>query len=72
MALMEEAGLTPNADPAHLHWRFQVIDPPTPEFAAVASKRALLIRAALLASLAAGAGVAYALHLLRPVFVSPR
>lgn len=52
--------------------KFQVIDPPTSEFGPVAPKRPLLILAALAASMAAGAGVAYLLHLLRPVFVSPR
>ncbi|MGH8227317.1 MAG: XrtA system polysaccharide chain length determinant [Steroidobacteraceae bacterium] len=52
--------------------KFQVIDPPTAEFAPVAPKRALLVLGALVASLAAGVGVAYLLNSLRPVFVSPR
>jgi polysaccharide chain length determinant protein (PEP-CTERM system associated) len=52
--------------------KFQVIDPPTAKFAPVAPKRALLILGALVVSLAAGAGVAYLLQLLRPVFVSQR
>ncbi len=52
--------------------KFQVIDPPAASFKPVSPKRALLIIGALLAALAAGAGVAYLLHLLRPVFVSSR
>ena len=52
--------------------KVQVIDPPTAEFAPVAPRRALLILGALIASLAAGGGVAYLLHLVRPVFVSQR
>lgn len=52
--------------------KFQIIDPPTAEFSPVAPKRPLLILGALIASLGAGAAVAYLLHLLRPVFVSPR
>lgn len=52
--------------------KFQVIDPPTAEFAPVAPRRALLILASLVASLAVGGGVAYLLQLLRPVFVSQR
>jgi protein tyrosine kinase modulator len=52
--------------------KFQVIDPPTAEFAPVAPKRALLILGALIAALAAGGGAAYLLQLVRPVFVSQR
>ena len=52
--------------------KFQVIDPPAASFKPVSPKRALLIVGALLAALGAGAGVAYLLHLLRPVFVSTR
>jgi len=52
--------------------KFQVIDPPTAGFKPVSPNRPLLIIGALLAALAAGAGVAYLLHLLRPVFVSSR
>ncbi|MGH8227117.1 MAG: XrtA system polysaccharide chain length determinant [Steroidobacteraceae bacterium] len=52
--------------------KFQIIDPPTSDFAPVAPRRGLLVLGALIASFAAGAGVAYLLHLLRPVFVSAR
>ena len=52
--------------------KFQVIDPPAASFRPVSPKRALLIVGALLAALGAGFGVAYLLHLLRPVFVSTR
>ena len=52
--------------------KFQVIDPPSAGFKPVSPNRPLLIIGALLAALAAGAGIAYLLHLLRPVFVSAR
>jgi len=52
--------------------KFQVIDPPSAGFKPVFPNRPLLIIGALIAALAAGAGVAYLLHLLRPVFVSAR
>ncbi len=52
--------------------KFQVIDPPAASFKPVSPTRALLILGALIAALGAGVGVAYLLHLLRPVFVSAR
>ena len=52
--------------------KFQVIDPPSAGFKPVSPNRPLLIIGALLAALAAGVGVGYLLHLLRPVFVSAR
>ena len=52
--------------------KFQIIDPPSAGFKPVSPNRPLLIIGALLAALAAGGGVAYLLHLLRPVFVSAR
>ncbi len=52
--------------------KFQVIDPPAANFAPVFPNRPLLIIGALLAAIAAGAGIAYLLHLVRPVFVSTR
>jgi polysaccharide chain length determinant protein (PEP-CTERM system associated) len=52
--------------------KFQVIDPPTAEFTPVSPKRGLLILGALIVALGAGIGVAYLLHMVRPVFVSVR
>lgn len=52
--------------------KFQVIDPPMASFKPVSPDRPLLIIGALFLALAAGGGVAYLLHLLRPVFVSTR
>lgn len=52
--------------------KFQVIDPPTAEFAPVGPRRAMLILGALALSLATGGGLAYLLHMLHPVFVSAR
>jgi polysaccharide chain length determinant protein (PEP-CTERM system associated) len=52
--------------------RFEVIDPPSVDLEPVAPKRPLLIVVVLLVGLAAGAGVAFALNQLRPVFDNVR
>jgi len=52
--------------------RFEVIDPPTADFRPVSPKRTLLILVALLVAIGAGAGVAYLLTALRPVFHTAR
>ncbi|MGH8324578.1 MAG: GNVR domain-containing protein [Steroidobacteraceae bacterium] len=52
--------------------KFEVIDPPTAGFTPIAPKRPLLIAGAFILAIAAGAGVAYLLHLLKPVFLSAR
>jgi polysaccharide chain length determinant protein (PEP-CTERM system associated) len=52
--------------------RFEVVDPPTVDPEPVAPKRTKLIFQVLAAGLAAGLGVAYVMHQLRPVFTSPR
>ncbi|MDE2049684.1 MAG: hypothetical protein KGJ72_01585 [Gammaproteobacteria bacterium] len=52
--------------------KFQVVSPPFASYEPVAPRRGRLIIACLLAALAAGLGGAYALYLLRPVFVSTR
>ena len=51
---------------------FQVIDPPSAKFKPVSPKRPLLIIGLFFFAIGAGVGVAYLLHLLRPVFVSAR
>ena len=50
--------------------KFEVIDPPAANLKPVAPNRVLLILGALGVALAAGAGAAYLLHRLQPVFVS--
>jgi polysaccharide chain length determinant protein (PEP-CTERM system associated) len=52
--------------------RFEVVDPPTASSDPVFPKRARLILAVLAGGLAAGLGVAWLMHQLRPVFTSPR
>jgi len=52
--------------------RFEVVDPPTVDPDPVFPKRTKLIFQVLAAGLAAGLGVAYLMHQLRPVFTSPR
>jgi polysaccharide chain length determinant protein (PEP-CTERM system associated) len=52
--------------------RFEVVDPPSVDPEPVFPKRSRLILLVLATGLAAGAGLAYLLHQLRPVFTSPR
>jgi uncharacterized protein involved in exopolysaccharide biosynthesis len=52
--------------------RFEIIDPPMAAFEPVAPKRPLLVVLAFLIALAAGAAVAFVLHVLRPVFGTSR
>lgn len=52
--------------------RFEVIDPPAAKFTPVKPKRAILVALVLFAGLGAGAGLAYVLHQLRPVFPNER
>jgi len=52
--------------------RFEVVDPPAVDPEPVFPKRTKLIFQVLGLGLAAGLGVAYLLHQLRPVFTSPR
>ncbi len=52
--------------------RFEVVLPPTAPYAPVWPRRTLSLGAILLFALAAGAGIAYGLHALRPVVSSSR
>lgn len=51
---------------------FQIIDPPVASIEPVAPNRPLLLVFVLFCGLGAGAGVAYVMHQLRPVFVDTR
>jgi polysaccharide chain length determinant protein (PEP-CTERM system associated) len=51
---------------------FNVVDPPNADFNPTFPNRPLLIAAVFVVGLALGGGVAYLLHLLRPVFSSER
>ena len=51
---------------------FQVIDPPSAKYTPVSPNRPLLIIGLFFLAIGVGIGVAYLLHLLRPVFVSAR
>jgi polysaccharide chain length determinant protein (PEP-CTERM system associated) len=68
---LDEAKLGQDADATGLV-KFEVIDPPTADFKPVSPNRPLLVSAALILGLLAGAGAAYAMHLLQPVFISAR
>lgn len=52
--------------------RFEVIEPPTASFGPVAPNRKLLIIATLFLAMGAGVGLAYVLHMTRPVFNNVR
>lgn len=52
--------------------KFNIVDPPSVSFQPVFPNRAQLMSVVLLFGLAAGAGIAYLLHLIKPVFVSSR
>jgi polysaccharide chain length determinant protein (PEP-CTERM system associated) len=52
--------------------RFEVIDPPSSAFVPVAPNRPRMLLMVLFAGLGAGGGVAYLLHMMRPVFNSGR
>jgi polysaccharide chain length determinant protein (PEP-CTERM system associated) len=52
--------------------RFEVIDPPSAAFVPVAPDRPKVMLMTLLFGLAAGIGIAYLLHQLRPVFTTSR
>lgn len=51
---------------------FQIVDPPVVSFQPIFPNRPLLLAAVLIVGLAAGAGVAYLLHLIKPVFSDSR
>ena len=68
---MSRARLSDKADATGVV-RFEVVDPPTVDPEPVFPKRTKLILEVLGAGLAAGLGVAYLMHQLRPVFSSPR
>jgi polysaccharide chain length determinant protein (PEP-CTERM system associated) len=67
----EKARLTDQADETGIV-KFQIIDPPSAPFSPVAPKRPLLLAGVLILGLAAGGGVAFFLHLLKPVFNNVR
>src|SRR5215813_9508647 len=68
---MSRARLSDKADATGVV-RFEVVDPPAVDPEPVFPKRTKLIFQVLAVGLAAGLGVAYLLHQLRPVFTSPR
>ena len=51
---------------------FNIVDPPTVGFKPIFPNRPLLLTVVLVLGLLLGAGVAYLMHLLRPVFSSER
>ncbi len=68
---LERTKLSEQADETGIV-RFEIIDPPSASFVPVAPNRPRLILAVLFGALAAGAGLAYLLHQLKPVFSSTR
>lgn len=68
---LESARLSEQADESGIVG-FDVIDPPSASLTPVAPNRRMLTLAVFVLAGAAGGGVAYLLHLLRPVFSNPR
>jgi polysaccharide chain length determinant protein (PEP-CTERM system associated) len=52
--------------------RFDVIQPPSAPFSPISPKRSILIAAVLMIAFAIGGGLAFALHMMKPVFTSAR
>jgi polysaccharide chain length determinant protein (PEP-CTERM system associated) len=52
--------------------KFNIVDPPTVSFQPVFPNRPLLMMAVLVAGLGLGAGVAYLMHMMKPVFVGTK
>jgi polysaccharide chain length determinant protein (PEP-CTERM system associated) len=71
LANYEKARLGEQADSAG-SVRFEIVQPPNAGFAPVFPRRALFIAGVLLGACALGAGIAYLLHILRPVVGSAR
>lgn len=71
LANYEKARLGDQADTAG-SVRFEVVQPPTAEFGPVSPRRTLLLAGILVVAAALGGGLAFLLHLLRPVVVSVR
>jgi polysaccharide chain length determinant protein (PEP-CTERM system associated) len=71
LANYEKARLGERADSAG-SVRFEIVRPPTSPYAPVSPRRTVLLAAVLALSMLAGAGVAYALHLIAPVVGSAK
>jgi polysaccharide chain length determinant protein (PEP-CTERM system associated) len=67
---LQSARLSDSADVTNNPLRFRIIEPPKRPLAPVGPNRVLLMTGALLAALAAGAGLALILNQMKPVFVS--
>jgi polysaccharide chain length determinant protein (PEP-CTERM system associated) len=68
---LERARLSEDAEQTGIV-RFEVIDPPVAPLEPVAPNRPMLVAVLLAIALAAGAGLAYLMHVLRPVFSNVR
>jgi hypothetical protein len=52
--------------------KFNIVDPPSAGFSPIFPNRPLFLFAVLVVGIGAGCGVAYLMHMLRPVFASTR
>ena len=68
---LEQARITDKADETGAV-KFNVIDPPVAKLDPVAPKRGVWVLVGMLFGLAAGCGVAYCMHLIRPIFQNAR
>lgn len=69
VARLDKASLGQEAESAD-SIKFEIIEPPTAGFTPIKPNRPLLMSAVLLLGIGAGGGLAYLLHMLRPVFYS--
>ncbi len=68
---LERARLSGDAEHTGI-LKFNVVDPPSASFSPIFPNRPVLLFAVLFLGLAAGAGVAYLMHLIKPVFSGRR
>jgi len=68
---LEKARLSGDAEQTGVV-KFNIVDPPSAGFTPIFPNRPLFLFAVLIVGLGAGAGVAYLMHMMRPVFASSR
>jgi polysaccharide chain length determinant protein (PEP-CTERM system associated) len=68
---LEQANVSGGAEESGMA-KFNIVDPPSVGFEPVSPNRPLLLTAVLAAALVAGAGIAYLLHMLKPVFIDSK
>jgi polysaccharide chain length determinant protein (PEP-CTERM system associated) len=68
---LEKAGISRDAEKTGTV-KFNIVDPPSASFQPIFPNRPLFLAVVLIAGLGLGAGLAYLIHLIKPVFVDAR